>query len=32
MDYIPETLSKVIRYYRKAKQVFPTILIKIYSY
>lgn len=32
MDYIPETLSKLVRYYRKAKQSFPAILLKIYSY
>lgn len=32
MDYIPDTLSKVIRYYKKAKQPFPAVLLKIYSY
>lgn len=32
MDYIPETLSKVIRYYRKAKQPFPILPLKIYGY
>ncbi|CAD8188191.1 unnamed protein product [Paramecium pentaurelia] len=32
MDYIPDALSKVIRYYKKAKQLFPVVLLKIYSY
>ncbi|CAD8121399.1 unnamed protein product [Paramecium sonneborni] len=32
MDYIPETLSKLIRNYRKNKTAFPNILLKIYSY
>jgi glycogen synthase kinase 3 beta len=32
MDYIPETLSKVIRNYKKNKSQFPNVLLKIYSY
>lgn len=32
MDYIPDTLSKVVRYYRKAKQQFPNVLLKVYGY
>jgi glycogen synthase kinase 3 beta len=32
MDYIPETLSKLIRFYRKAKQPFPNQLLKVYGY
>jgi len=32
MDYIPDTLSKVVRYYKKAKQAFPNVLLKVYSY
>ncbi|CAD8140379.1 unnamed protein product [Paramecium octaurelia] len=32
MDYIPDTLSKVVRYYRKAKQQFPNALLKVYGY
>ena len=32
MDYVPETLSKVIRFYRKSKQLYPNQLIKIHAY
>jgi serine/threonine protein kinase len=32
MDFIPETLSNVVRYYRKNKQKFPALLIKVFSY
>lgn len=32
MDYIPETLSKVIRSYYKQGQNMPLILVKLYSY
>ena len=32
MDYIPETLYRIIRYYRKIHTPFPEILLKIYSY
>ena len=32
MDFIPETLYRVLKYYTKMKQAFPNILIKLYSY
>ena len=32
MDYVPETLYRVLKYYVKMKQSFPNILIKLYSY
>ncbi|KAL4469797.1 hypothetical protein ABPG72_022117 [Tetrahymena utriculariae] len=32
MEYVPETLSKVIRTYRKSKQPFPPLLLKVFSY
>jgi serine/threonine protein kinase len=32
MDFIPDTLSKVIRQYYKSKSIMPVILLKIYSY
>jgi serine/threonine protein kinase len=32
MDYIPETLYRIIRYYRKIHTPFPDILLKIYTY
>lgn len=32
MDYIPDTLSRVVRQYSKSKTVFPKILTKIYSF
>ena len=33
MDYIPETLYRVIKYYhRRKKQPIPNILIKLYAY
>ncbi|EGR33034.1 hypothetical protein IMG5_063200 [Ichthyophthirius multifiliis] len=32
MDFIPETLSNVIRHYRKTKQQFPPLLLKVFSY
>jgi len=32
MDYIPETLSKVIRSYFKSNQNMPLVLVKLYSY
>lgn len=32
MDYVPETLYKVVRYYRKAKQQVPNLLVKLYAY
>jgi serine/threonine protein kinase len=32
MDYIPETMYRVLRYYVKMKMAFPDALGKIYSY
>lgn len=32
MDYIPETLNKVMKTYMKMKQMVPPLLIKLYSY
>ena len=32
MDFVPETLYRVSRYYRKQKEYFPNILVKLYSY
>ena len=32
MDYIPETLNKVMKTYLKMKQMVPALLVKIYSY
>ncbi len=32
MDYIPETLSRVIRNYYKSKTQMPMLLVKLYSY
>jgi glycogen synthase kinase 3 beta len=32
MDYVPETLYRVLRYYRKKGMDFPDPLGKIYSY
>jgi len=32
MDFIPETLSKLIKYFYKTKSVMPVLLVKIYSY
>lgn len=32
MDYIPDTLYKILRYYYKIKYQFPNMLGKIYSY
>lgn len=32
MDFIPETLSKLIKFFYKSKSVMPTILVKLYSY
>jgi serine/threonine protein kinase len=32
MDYIPETLSKMIRQYYKSKTQMPMILVKLYAY
>ena len=32
MDYIPDTLYKILRYYFKIKYQFPNMLGKIYAY
>jgi len=32
MDYIPETLNKVMKTYLKMKQMVPPLLVKLYSY
>mmetsp|Transcript_27480 Transcript_27480/g.31679 ORF Transcript_27480/g.31679 Transcript_27480/m.31679 type:complete len:393 (-) Transcript_27480:205-1383(-) len=32
MDFIPENLYRVLKFYNKTKQPFPTILLKLYSY
>ncbi len=32
MDYIPETIYKVMKYYLKMKQMVPALLIKLYAY
>lgn len=32
MDYVPETLSKLLKVYRKSKQLLPNILVKLYAY
>jgi len=32
MDFIPETLYRVLKYYVKMKQPFPNILVKLYAY
>jgi glycogen synthase kinase 3 beta len=32
MDYMPETLYKICKYYRKLKQPTPNVLVKLYTY
>jgi serine/threonine protein kinase len=32
MEFIPENLYRVLKYYVKMKQPFPNILVKLYSY
>jgi glycogen synthase kinase 3 beta len=32
MDYIPDTLNKVMKTYLKMKQMVPPLLVKMYSY
>lgn len=32
MDYVPDTLSRIIRYYYKSKTQMPMLLVKLYSY
>ena len=32
MDYVPETVHRIIKHYNKMKQAVPLILIKLYTY
>lgn len=32
MDYIPETVYKVMKYYLKMKQMVPNLVVKMYAY
>ncbi len=32
MDYIPETIYKVMKNYLKMKQMVPPLLVKLYAY
>lgn len=32
MDYIPETVYRVLKHYNKMKNPVPTLLIKLYAY
>ena len=32
MDYMPETLQKLIIFYNKIEKIFPKILLKIFSF
>jgi len=32
MDFIPDTLYRVLRYYKKTKRAFPNALGKLYAY
>jgi len=32
MDFIPQNLYQIVRYYKKSKKTLPNILIKLYSY
>jgi len=32
MDYIPDTVYRVMKQYLKMKQMVPNILVKLYSY
>lgn len=32
MDYVPDTLSRIIRHYHKAKTSMPMLIVKLYSY
>ena len=32
MDYVPETVYRVLKHYNKMKQPVPMILIKLYAY
>ncbi len=32
MDYIPETVYRVLKHYNKMKQPVPNLLVKLYAY
>ena len=32
MDFMPEDLYRLLKFYRKQKQQFPNVLVKLYSY
>ena len=32
MDYVPETVHRVIKHYNKIKKSVPLILVKLYTY
>jgi len=32
MDYIPETVYRVLKHYNKMKQPVPMLLVKLYAY
>jgi len=32
MDYVPETVYRVLKHYNKMKQQVPMILVKLYAY
>lgn len=32
MDYVPSDLYKILKYFRKQKQIMPDQLVKLYSY
>ena len=32
MDYMPETVYRVLKHYNKLKQSVPMLLVKLYSY
>ena len=32
MDYVPETVFRILKHYNKNKQVVPMILVKLYAY
>jgi serine/threonine protein kinase len=32
MDYVPETVFRILKHYNKMKQNVPIILVKLYAY
>lgn len=32
MDFIPETIYKIMKYYLKMKQMVPNLIVKLYAY